>query len=102
TDPRPRLKINFRVPMEAYRHHSGAGVPAIADLASLTKPRITLSVLLTTLGGMWLAPHRPKTIEVFVVLMTTTVLVGAGNALNCWIERETDRRMARTACRPLP
>jgi protoheme IX farnesyltransferase len=37
-----------------------------------------------------------------VTLLGTAGTVGAANALNCWIERDRDRLMARTRLRPLP
>lgn len=72
------------------------------DLVSLLKPRITLMVLLTAAGGMFLAPVRRSPFVVFVMLLTTATVVSAANALNCWLERDTDRLMRRTANRPLP
>lgn len=72
------------------------------DLVSLTKPRITLLVLITTAGGMWLAPTRLSWPLVAVMLLATGAVVGSANALNCWLERDIDRHMRRTASRPLP
>jgi protoheme IX farnesyltransferase len=36
------------------------------------------------------------------MLFTTGMVVGAANTLNCYLERDSDRLMARTANRPLP
>ncbi len=74
----------------------------LRDLVALTKPRITLMVLVTAAGGMWLAPGALDLRAVAVMLLTTGMVVGAANTLNCYLERDTDRLMARTASRPLP
>ena len=74
----------------------------VRDLIALTKPRITLMVLVTAAGGMWLAPGPLSLLAMTVMLVTTGMVVGAANALNCYLERDSDRLMARTANRPLP
>lgn len=74
----------------------------VRDLIALTKPRITLMVLVTAAGGMWLAPGALSLGSIMVMLLTTGMVVGAANTLNCYLERDTDRLMARTASRPLP
>ncbi len=74
----------------------------LRDLVALTKPRITLMVLVTAAGGMWLAPGSLDLPSVFVMLTVTGMVVGAANALNCYLERDSDRLMTRTASRPLP
>lgn len=74
----------------------------VRDLVALTKPRITLMVLITTAGGLWLAPDAMGGFAMFAALLGTTLVVSSANALNCWMERESDRHMARTKNRPLP
>lgn len=74
----------------------------VRDLVALTKPRITLMVLLTTLGGLWLAPGELSWVTLLATLSATAMVVGAANTLNCWLERDIDRHMARTKGRPLP
>ncbi|MEM7433725.1 MAG: heme o synthase [Myxococcota bacterium] len=74
----------------------------VRDLIALTKPRITLMVLVTAAGGMWMAPGSLSLRSMTVMLVTTAMVVGAANALNCYLERDSDRLMARTANRPLP
>jgi protoheme IX farnesyltransferase len=74
----------------------------VRDLIALTKPRITMMVLVTAAGGMWLAPGALELSAAAVMLLTTGMVVGAANALNCYLERDSDRLMARTANRPLP
>jgi protoheme IX farnesyltransferase len=74
----------------------------VRDLIALTKPRITLMVLVTAAGGMWMAPGSLDLGSVAIMLLTTAMVVGAANTLNCYLERDSDRLMTRTANRPLP
>lgn len=74
----------------------------MSDLVALTKPRITLMVILTTAGGMFLAPTELGGVQVVMTLLATAMVVGSANALNCWLERDVDKHMARTKRRPLP
>ncbi|MSP59959.1 MAG: protoheme IX farnesyltransferase [Myxococcales bacterium] len=73
----------------------------LRDLITLTKPRITLLVLITTAGGMWLA-GRPSMVRVILTLLGTALVVAGANTLNMYLERDIDGRMARTRDRPLP
>ncbi len=80
-----------------------AASPALVlrDLVSLTKPRITAMVILTTGGGLWLA-GATSLATVTIALLGTALVVSSANALNCWMERDVDGFMARTKNRPLP
>lgn len=74
---------------------------SFTDLQDLTKPRITLLILLTALLGYVLAGG------VFgiaaVGLLAGTALVSSGSSgLNQILERQSDARMRRTENRPLP
>ncbi len=73
-----------------------------ADFLALTKPRITFMVLVTAAGGFWLAPGRQSAMDLLFLLAGTGLVVGGANALNMYLEREIDGRMARTQNRPLP
>ncbi|MBC7174027.1 MAG: protoheme IX farnesyltransferase, partial [Polyangiaceae bacterium] len=82
-------------------------VGTLRDMVALTKPRITMMVVITAAGGMWLASRALgelalSPLRVFGVLATTAMVVGGANALNCYLERESDRHMERTRTRPLP
>jgi protoheme IX farnesyltransferase len=72
------------------------------DLASLAKPRLSTLVVCTTAGGMWLAPARPGAFRAAATLACTSLVVGAANALNNYLEADVDARMRRTRDRPLP
>ena len=74
----------------------------LRDLVSLVKPNITLLVLITTGGGLWMAPGRLGWTQLLATLMGTVLVVAAANTLNCYLERDSDRYMARTKNRPLP
>lgn len=77
------------------------------DVVALTKPRITLLVVITMLGGMGLAKRVhgaadfSLTRALFALIGTAFVVSGA-SALNMYLERDTDALMRRTRLRPLP
>jgi len=52
--------------------------------------------------GMWFAPGVLDMAYMIAIVAGTTLLVGAANALNAYIERDTDGLMERTRDRPLP
>jgi protoheme IX farnesyltransferase len=75
----------------------------VADLVTLTKPRLNLLVLVTTLGGLYLAsPDGVPASLLLHTLVGTALVAGGAAALNQVWERETDRLMRRTNVRPLP
>ena len=76
---------------------------SVADFVTLTKPRLNLLVLITTLGGLYLA--SPTGVPLPIVLHTlagSALVAGGASALNQVWERHTDGLMKRTATRPLP
>jgi protoheme IX farnesyltransferase len=77
--------------------------PRVLDYLELTKPRITLLVLATTLVGFYLATEGEIQIwPLFHTLLGTGLVAAAASALNMWFERDLDGLMKRTAGRPLP
>ena len=72
------------------------------DLLLLAKPRLSGLVVLTTTGGVALAPGTIGGARAAITILGTAAVVGAANALNCWLERDVDARMRRTRDRPLP
>jgi protoheme IX farnesyltransferase len=73
------------------------------DFLALTKPRLNLLVLLTTVAGLYLAsPGGVALTLVAHTLIGTALVAGGAAALNQVWERETDLRMRRTSGRPLP
>jgi heme o synthase len=76
---------------------------ALYDYLELTKPRITLMVMLTALVGFVMASPRDVDGAALAAALLGTGLVAAGaSCLNMLIERDTDARMVRTSQRPLP
>ncbi|HTM03038.1 MAG TPA: heme o synthase [Vicinamibacterales bacterium] len=74
-----------------------------ADFLTLTKPRLNLLVLMTTLGGLYLAAPDGVPFDIlFHTLVGTALVAGGAAALNQVWERHTDALMRRTANRPLP
>jgi protoheme IX farnesyltransferase len=94
------------VPVEALRALPGAGARTRAIFAaylSLTKPRIVELLLVTTVPAMFLARERLSPLWLtLVVLVGGALAAGAANAINCFIDRDIDQVMKRTARRPLP
>jgi protoheme IX farnesyltransferase len=78
-------------------------VRVAADLVSLTKPRVVVMVLVTTVVGYYVALTGPPDYGRLAALMLGTVLAAGGTlALNQYWERDVDARMDRTRTRPLP
>lgn len=75
----------------------------VADFVALTKPRIVLMVLVTTLAGFYLASRStPEPGAVVRTLVGMALAAGGALALNMFMERDLDARMERTRHRPLP
>jgi len=89
-------------PPVARVHAAPSPLAYARDVVSLAKPRLSTLVVCTTAGGMWLAPTRPGAFRAAVTLACTTLVVGAANALNNYLERDVDAHMRRTRDRPLP
>lgn len=74
-----------------------------SDLVALTKPRVLLMVLATTLVGYVVALRGPADyLRVAHLLLGTLLAAGGTLALNQYVERRADARMERTRRRPLP
>jgi protoheme IX farnesyltransferase len=72
------------------------------DLLLLSKPRLSGLVVITSAGGLALAPVDVGAPRAVLAILATAAVVGAANALNCYLERDVDARMRRTRDRPLP
>jgi heme o synthase len=71
-------------------------------LVALTKPRIIELLLVTTVPTMLLAQRGlPSLTLVLVTLVGGTFAAGSANTFNCYIDRDIDALMKRTARRPL-
>ena len=71
------------------------------DLVMLTKPRIISLLLVTTIAPMYVA-GSPSLLLVLTVALGGYLMAGGANAVNMYLDRDIDDRMARTRLRPLP
>jgi len=70
---------------------------------TLTKPDVSLLVLMTTAAGYYMGARGPVDwLRLAHTVFGTMLIAGGTAALNHYIERESDRYMRRTASRPLP
>jgi protoheme IX farnesyltransferase len=73
----------------------------VSDLIMLTKPRIVSLLLLTTVAPMFVA-GSPDFAAIVVVIVGGYLMAGGANAVNMYLDRDIDDRMARTRLRPIP
>jgi protoheme IX farnesyltransferase len=74
-----------------------------ASYVQLTKPRIIVLLLITTVPAMMLANGgMPSPLLVLATLLGGTIAAGSANAINCYLDRDIDGVMRRTRTRPLP
>lgn len=74
----------------------------ISDFLLLTKPIIVALLLVTTYSGMVVgAKALPSFSLAFWTLLGGALAAGGSGAINQYIDRETDKRMTRTARRPI-
>src|SRR5271170_6914707 len=72
------------------------------SLFSLTKPRIIELLLVTTVPPMLLAQRGlPPTRILLITLAGGALAAGSANTINCYLDRDIDAVMRRTARRPL-
>ncbi|HET9464336.1 MAG TPA: heme o synthase [Gemmatimonadales bacterium] len=75
----------------------------LADLVTLTKPRIISLLLVTTVAPMFITPAGLPTVgQVFWVILGGYLMAGGANAINMWFDRDIDDKMTRTRLRPIP
>lgn len=68
-----------------------------SDYLYLTKPGITISNLLTTFTGLWLAASGSLNLKLTILtLIGTAFVIASGAALNNYYDRELDLKMKRT------
>ena len=71
------------------------------DFVALTKPRIISLLLVTTIAPMYVA-GSPGWKLVLAVFVGGYLMAGGANAVNMYMDRDIDDRMARTRLRPIP
>jgi protoheme IX farnesyltransferase len=75
----------------------------LADLITLTKPRIISLLLVTTVAPMFITPAGlPPVSLVLWVVLGGYLMAGGANAINMWFDRDIDDKMSRTRQRPIP
>lgn len=71
-------------------------------LLELTKPSVTTLVMVTMVSGALAASRPIEPLLLAIAMFATACVVGAANAFNMWMERDSDALMSRTRRRPLP
>jgi heme o synthase len=74
----------------------------VADFLALTRPRLNLLVVATTLAGYYLGVGRFDPALLASTVIGTALVAGGAAAFNEILERDTDALMRRTRTRPLP
>src|SRR5206468_7537013 len=75
----------------------------LGDLVTLTKPRVVLMIVVTTLVGYYVGlTGAPDWTRLLHLAVGTVLAAGGTLALNQYWERDVDARMERTRARPLP
>lgn len=73
-----------------------------ADYLELTKPRLSLLSVLTTIIGYFAARPAHDGFKLLMLVVCTSLAAAGVAALNQFLEYDTDARMKRTATRPIP
>ena len=89
-------------PGSARRERSGL-TGLLADYVALTKPPIISLLLVTAIGGMFLAASGvPNLLTLLLVCVGGALGAGGANAINHYLDQDIDALMSRTAQRPVP
>src|SRR4051794_34986639 len=73
----------------------------VADYVTLTKPKVQLLLLLTTVTTMYVAGD-PSLSLIVLTLIGGSLSAGGAAAVNHYWDRDIDAQMRRTATRPVP
>ena len=86
----------------------GGPLGIIRDYLALTKPPIISLLLVTAIGGMFLAQRHvgvggvPDPMTLLLVCIGGALGAGGANAINHYLDQDIDALMSRTATRPVP
>lgn len=75
---------------------------AIQNFTDITKFRLSISVLFSSVAGYLLGADRIDFVVLFLLCIGGYCMVGASNVFNQIVERDLDALMVRTQNRPLP
>jgi len=93
----------MRAATSAFAEPVALGRSRLADYVELTKPRISVMVLITVAAGALLGSSGiPDWWLLWHTLLGTALVAAGASALNQFLERDSDALMARTENRPLP
>jgi len=99
------LKVRYLYPVERMNMSAEAAAINITwldDFKAITKMRLALSVVFSSIAGYFLAADTINYIDLALLAAGGYCLVGASNAFNQVIEKDLDALMQRTKNRPLP
>jgi protoheme IX farnesyltransferase len=102
--PAEVIEPAFEPVVRAQRAGTAQPKPSLmADLVTLTKPRIISLLLVTTVAPMFITPAGlPSVSLVLWVILGGYLMAGGANAINMWFDRDIDDKMTRTRLRPIP
>lgn len=87
----------------SYAARRAGALARLNDYAELTKPRISVLVLVTVAISAFVARWGVLDGVLLIhALIGTSLVAASASALNQWLERRTDALMPRTVDRPLP
>ncbi len=75
---------------------------AFADFKEITKARLAISVVFSSIAGYFLGADKISLISILLLAFGGYCMVGASNAYNQVIEKDLDALMNRTKNRPIP
>jgi len=74
----------------------------LGDYFALLKPRVMSLVVFTAAIGLFAAPGNIGLVNGFLSILLIAIGGGASGALNMWWDADIDKKMRRTASRPVP
>ena len=74
---------------------------SIADFITLTKPSVTLLVVLSCITGLVIAPSSINPVVAVIAVIATALASASSAVFNMWYDIDIDSVMKRTQTRPL-
>lgn len=81
---------------------SATGWLTLSDFSQLTKFRLSITVVISSIAGYFLAVETVHFPTLILLVIGGYAMVGASNAFNQVFEKDLDKLMLRTQNRPLP